>query len=362
MRALSTPSGISALLALVAIALISLPLAAQEDEIEPKPAIQAPLADESLLLDVIRSPSGFVAVGSRGHVLLSENGRDWRQAQSVPVQATLTRVTQFGRRLWAVGHDATIISSTDGGETWFIQHFEPEAQEPLLDVLFVNPNEGFAVGAYGRFMTTSDGGINWDSSRLTDRVTSAIIDWAELARLQGDIETLAEGDPDQLDSEQAEEFVNKGCYDYGECHLNAVIQLDSDRMMITAERGYGFRSTDQGETWEAFRFPYTGSLFGLVQVEECLLAFGLRGHVLKSCNFGTDWVDVPVDGQQTLMGGTVLPDGTAVLVGAGATLLRISPDDEVKRDADQLGGDYAAVVADDEGTLILVGEDGVEYE
>ena len=177
-------------LALLMLVLMPFQLSAQEGSIEPQPAIQAPLADQSLMLDVIRHDDGFVAVGSRGHVLLSEDGLQWRQAGAVPVQATLTRVTQFGRRLWAVGHDATIISSTDAGETWFIQHFEPEAQEPLLDVLFLNPNEGFAIGAYGRFMTTSDGGINWESSRLTDRVTSEAIDWASLASAQGDIETM----------------------------------------------------------------------------------------------------------------------------------------------------------------------------
>ncbi|MEX0916032.1 MAG: hypothetical protein WDZ60_09065, partial [Wenzhouxiangellaceae bacterium] len=152
------------------------------------------------------------------------------------------------------------------------------------------------------------------------------------------------------------------CYEFGECHLNAILQFDSDRLMIAAERGYGFRSSDGGETWDAFRFPYSGSLFGLVRQEDCILAFGLRGHVLKSCDFGEQWTDVPVDGQQSLMGGTVLADGTAVLVGAGATLLRISPDGQVRRDADQLGGDYAAVIADDDGALIVVGEDGVEYE
>lgn len=360
MQALSRSTGALALIALLAVAF---DLPAQDEEIEPKPAIQARLADESLLLDVIRGEDGFIAVGSRGHVLLSADGRDWRQAGAVPVQATLTRVTKFGRRFWAVGHDATIISSTDAGETWFIQHFEPEAQEPLLDVLFVDSNQGFAIGAYGRFMTTDDGGINWNTERLTDRVVSESIDWAAVARLQGDIETVPEeAEADAVSSEDAEALVNKGCYDFGECHLNAIIQLDSDRLMITAERGYGFRSTDQGETWEAFRFPYTGSLFGLVQQEDCILAFGLRGHVLKSCDFGDNWSDVPVEGEQTLMGGTVLADGTAVLVGAGATLLRISPDEQVRRDADQLGGDYAAVVADDEGTLILVGEDGVEHE
>ena len=235
-------------LALLMLVLMPFQLSAQEGSIEPQPAIQAPLADQSLMLDVIRHDDGFVAVGSRGHVLLSEDGLQWRQAGAVPVQATLTRVTQFGRRLWAVGHDATIISSTDAGETWFIQHFEPEAQEPLLDVLFLNPNEGFAIGAYGRFMTTSDGGINWESSRLTDRVTSEAIDWASLASAQGDIETMPDEFQDGEDVDPRED-ANLGCYEFGECHLNAIIQVDSDRLVIAAERGYGFRSTDEGETW-----------------------------------------------------------------------------------------------------------------
>jgi len=370
MQALSRSPGIRALLVVAAITTVPSVLLAQQEEIEPKPALQARLADESLLLDVIRAEQSYVAVGSRGHVLLSGNGRDWRQAASVPVQAALTRVTQFGRRLWAVGHDATILSSTDAGETWFIQHREaqvdpadPMVQAPILDVTFVNPNGGFAIGAYGRFMTTADGGINWNTEHLADRVTSESIDWADVARLQGDIEALpGTVDPQSVTSEEAEAVVNKGCYDFGECHLNAIIQLDADRMMIAAERGYGFRSRDQGATWDAFRFPYTGSLFGLVQQQGCILAFGLRGHVLKSCDFGDSWADLPVDGEQTLMGGIVLDDSTAVLVGAGATLLRIDPAGSVRRDADQLGGDYAAVTVAEDGGLILVGEDGVEHE
>ncbi|MBL39356.1 MAG: hypothetical protein CMP07_13200 [Xanthomonadales bacterium] len=347
-------------LALLMLVLMPFQLSAQEGSIEPQPAIQAPLADQSLMLDVIRHDDGFVAVGSRGHVLLSEDGLQWRQAGAVPVQATLTRVTQFGRRLWAVGHDATIISSTDAGETWFIQHFEPEAQEPLLDVLFLNPNEGFAIGAYGRFMTTSDGGINWESSRLTDRVTSEAIDWASLASAQGDIETMPDEFQDGEDVDPRED-ANLGCYEFGECHLNAIIQVDSDRLVIAAERGYGFRSTDEGETWEAFRFPYTGSMFGLLEQQDCLLAFGLRGHIQKSCDFGRNWDEIPVDSQQTLMGGKVAEDGTAVLVGAGATKLRLYPDGRIERDADQLGSDYAAVALADDG-LVIVGEDGVTHE
>lgn len=334
--------------------------AAQNETPAPKPAIQAPLADQSLMLDVIAHDGGFVAVGARGHVLLSEDGRQWRQAQSVPVQATLTRVTGFGRRLWAVGHDAVILSSSDGGENWFIQHRAPEDQEPLLDVRFVNANQGFAVGAYGRFMTTNDGGINWLSERLADRLTSEAIDWTAVARQQGEIETI----PDEFqdaDDGGAEASVNKGCYEFGECHLNSILDLDDGRMMIAAEAGYGFRTTDEGRTWESFRFPYPGSMFGLLAQRDCVLAFGLRGHIQRSCNFGSSWNEVPHDSEQSLLGGDVRSNGTAILVGAGATRIAVEPGGMPEVQADQLGSDYAAVAAAADG-LILAGENGVRHE
>src|SRR5699024_10163879 len=77
---------------LIALALLLLPVltCAQETPqvIEPEPAERVPLADESLILDVIRAGERHVAVGARGHVLTSPNGRDWTQAEHVPVRST----------------------------------------------------------------------------------------------------------------------------------------------------------------------------------------------------------------------------------------------------------------------------------
>lgn len=334
-----------------------------QESFEPRPAIQAPLADQGLVLDVIAFNDSFVAAGERGHILLSEDGRSWRQAENVPVQSTLTRLENHGRRLWAVGHDAVILSSTDGGETWFIQSWEPEAGEPLLDIIFLNPNKGYAVGAYGRFMSTGDGGINWEVERIAERVTSEAIDWSALAQEQGGYETL----PDDFEAagdgyeDQDLDMLDKGCFEFQECHLNEISHFGDGRMMIAAERGYGYRSLDSGETWESFRFPYTGSMFGLLEQGECIVAFGLRGHVQRSCDFGQTWEVSQSEGEQTLMGGVVRDDGRLVLVGAGATQLTVYPDGRMARQFDRLGSDYAAIVADN-GEMILVGEDGVRHE
>jgi hypothetical protein len=70
---------------------------------------------------------------------------------------------------------------------------------------------------------------------------------------------------------------------------------------------------------------------------------------------------VPTDSEQTLMGGDVRSGGTAILVGAAATRVRLTPQGGVEVRADQLGSDYAAVVVADDG-LVLVGENGVRYE
>ena len=100
-------------------------------------AVIAPLAADSLLLDGTVVDGLAVVVGERGHILRSEDqGRSWRQA-AVPTRATLTGVHFHDRQLgWAVGHDATILRTVDGGQSWEVVYSAPEEESPLLDVWF----------------------------------------------------------------------------------------------------------------------------------------------------------------------------------------------------------------------------------
>jgi photosystem II stability/assembly factor-like uncharacterized protein len=134
------------------------------------PAEIRPFASKSLLLDIVHSAGHFVAVGARGNILLSDDGSAWRQVE-VPTRATLTAVTAVDAQVWAVGHDGMILHSADGGEHWQIQRKDPwQAGDaggdptkgaPLLDVLFVDAQRGFAIGAYSLALQTSDGGQTW---------------------------------------------------------------------------------------------------------------------------------------------------------------------------------------------------------
>jgi len=338
-------------------------LQAQDEAHQPRPAVQARLADKALLLDVINTGQQFVAAGERGIVLTSGDGQQWTQAETVPVQSTLTRLAFVGEQLWAVGHDSTIIHSSDAGRTWSLQNFEPENEEPLFDVHFFDDRNGLAIGAYGLILHTDDGGQSWQQAYMADELTGEAIDWPDVeqrAAVDEDDDDGLEEDDDLYDS--AADF-DRGCYEFLECHLNALVAVDGQGLMIAAEGGYGFRSEDAGQSWESFRFPYAGSMFGLVAVGSEILAYGLRGHAQLTSDFGRSWRELDTGISSNIMGAAVTGSGQVMLVGNGASILAYDPaTDQFTASQNQLGNDYAAVAVRTDGSLIVTGAGGIKNE
>src|SRR5690606_34448929 len=99
------------------------PLHAQTGDPQVRYAIESTRAASSLLLDVTHAGERLVAAGDRGHILYSDDGgASWTQAK-VPTRQLLTAIyftdAQHG---WAVGHDALVLASTDGGQTRSEEH------------------------------------------------------------------------------------------------------------------------------------------------------------------------------------------------------------------------------------------------
>ena len=299
-----------------------------------KPAEIEPLAANSLLLDLARAGNRLVAVGERGHVMLSDDqGATWRQAKVVPTRVMLTAVffvdSEYG---WAVGHDETILNTADGGETWTRSHFAPEAQQPLLDLWFANRVSGIAVGAYGAYFTTNDGGRHWSSAKFSP---------PEPAKHDG------ENAPDEGELPP----------DY---HLNRIVGV-GNRLYVAAEGGKLYRSDDRGASWRMLPSPYEGSFFGLVPIRgEGLLAFGLRGHLFRSADAGETWHEL--DSHTTAM----LTDGIAVndirvVIGGLAGVLLVSSDAgetfKLTQQDDRKG--ISALLPGPAGAVVVAGEGGV---
>ncbi len=291
---------------------------------KPRPSEIMPLAQRSPMLGLVNTGKHLVAVGDRGQILVSNNGRNWAQVPT-PVRAPLTAVSFIDdMNGWAVGHDATILHTTNGGKTWDLQTFNAELEKPYLSVLFLDANTGFAVGAYGLASKTTDGGKTWE-----DLAAPAI---------------------------RADEL-----------HINDIIKLGNGNLLVAGEQGLIGLSADAGATWEKLTSPYEASLFGALAVgEKGALVFGLRGNVFINTDVHSkNWTKIDTKTVDTFFGGAVMADGKLVLVGLSGTILVIDPATnearslKIRKDEVTAGGRHITDVVTSTLSAVIPFKDGV---
>lgn len=242
------------------------------------PTVMSSLADKKLLTDITSVGSKLFSLGERGHIIYSENGTDWTQAK-VPVNVLLTSITFSSEKVgFAVGHDATILKTTDGGESWTLLNYQPELDRPLLSVKSLG-NEVIAVGAYGLFWQSKDNGSTW------------IQEFHDELLFEEDREFLLE----IKDSEPELYEIEK---QYLLPHFNDVY-LSGDNWYLAGEAGFVAKSLNQGSDWEKLDVDYYGSFFSLSKNDQAnLVIAGLRGNVFEQLN--NSWKAFSMQGKATI--------------------------------------------------------------
>lgn len=268
------------------------------------------LASKSLLLDIEKiSEEKIIAVGEYGHILTSSDGVQWQQA-NVPVQTTLTSVTFVNENIgWAVGHDATILRSNDGGNNWEVQNFQPELEKPLLDVLFKSELEGIAIGAYGLVLRTLDGGKSWQNEFHQEFLSPDDKDYLS-----------------ELKEEDESAYLDEISFILP--HFNRVV-ADGRTLFLLGEVGLLAKSNDFGFTWQRFDSIYRGSFFDLGRTKAGnLLVVGLRGNIFRGIKNGAQWQGVPSD-TTALLNDIVFGNDTDIFIlGNNGTVLMSTDDGE----------------------------------
>lgn len=286
-----------------------------------QPALPSVLAATGALLDIRQVGERLVAVGERGHIVYSEDGgQQWQQAQ-VPVSVTLTAVDfvddQHG---WAVGHGLVILATADGGLTWQRQtdgrqlvgmwHQQAEAAQqagddrlamklqrysddgadkPLLDVHFINAQDGLAVGAYGVMLSTDNGGQSWHSAA---------------GRLGGEEDR----------------------------HIYHIAS-DGDGIILMGEMGLLYQSGDRGQHFQPLDSPSDASLFSgwYSASQQQLLLLGLRGTLWHGDLTSADWQPLAIDTQYSLLAILPLTTGGYLLSDDGGGLWRLQANGTTSR-------------------------------
>ena len=296
--------------------------AAKSPQAKPIAAMMTAHAETGLLLGVVDTGRQLLAVGGNGDIVTSPDGERWTQVQT-PVDVTLTGVAfADDRHGWAVGHDALILHTADGGLSWSVQNFQPDLNAPLFSVLALDQQHALAVGAFGTLKATADGGGHW-----TDIDAAAIV-------------------KDKL-------------------HLNAITLLANGDIFIAGEHGLTAVSSD-GRDWQRLSPPYEGSFFGVLPWgSKGAIAFGLRGNIYASDDVRADhWQKVDAHTTSSFFGGVVLPQGGVALVGGDGAIVSIDAKGAARviRDSSSQKGQattYAAGI-NYRNALLVVGEAGVE--
>jgi photosystem II stability/assembly factor-like uncharacterized protein len=258
-------------------------------------------------------------------VLLSDDyGTSWRQAESVPTQVTLTAVTFIdAARGWAVGHDAVIIHTEDGGLTWSVQYSDLDFGNPLLTISFLDETHGLAMGALGLVLETRNGGRRWDERPLR----------------RGDVVDL---------------------------NLNKLV-ASGGTLYVASEFGIVYRSTDGGASFAPVQSPSSSAFWNAMALPGGGFVFmGADGALWRASASLQSWSQLDVPPGLRFLGGTALPDGRFVLVGAAANpghegALAFGDPAETKLTVlTRPGrGRYTAVASGPRGAIVLAGEKGL---
>ncbi|MBA1225642.1 WD40/YVTN/BNR-like repeat-containing protein [Stutzerimonas stutzeri] len=245
-------------------------------------SIESAKAASNLLLDITEAGDRLVVAGDRGHILYSDDGgNSWTQAK-VPTRQLLTAIDFVDdKHGWAVGHDALVLSTSDGGQSWQVQYEDREREAPLLDVWFEDTQHGIAVGAYGALIETIDGGQSWDD--ISDRL------------------------------ENEDGF-----------HLNAIAHIEGSGLFVVGEMGGMFRSADFGDSWEGIELRNgnghaleSGLADGSLLRDGRIAVVGHGGAVLTSDDQGRSFKLVNRPDRRSLSGVTSDSQGNLILVGQG---------------------------------------------
>jgi photosystem II stability/assembly factor-like uncharacterized protein len=287
---------------------------------DPSPALsrseRMPLSPKSLLLDIAVLKEEVVVVGERGHILKSrDDGLSWRQIIT-PTRATLTNIEFVDdRHGWASGHSGIILSTTDSGDSWDLIS-EPDPEISYFDALFFDTVNGLFVGAYGEYAKSNDAGVT----------------------------------------------LEKELIDEEDLHFYGISKSPNGTLYIVGEKGQILRSINQGLSWEKLDFPYEGSLFGILCLDDkTLLTYGLRGHIFRSNDTGENWQSIEQAIPVMLTAGIELSSGHIIISGIAEEIFMSTDRGQTFYPIEQSGIDGTVALAEtaNKQAILFCGRHGV---
>jgi photosystem II stability/assembly factor-like uncharacterized protein len=110
---------------------------------------------------------GWVSASGGRHASTRDGGKTWIE-QTPPLQAQLREIyfatPHVGWLLPHRGHQGGLLATSDGGVTWSSQYAGVSDSRPILDMQFLNAQQGFLLASASNATAvfhTANGGKNW---------------------------------------------------------------------------------------------------------------------------------------------------------------------------------------------------------
>ncbi len=256
-----------------------------------------PSPTDEILRGVGFANGRWVAVGSGGDALYSDNGRRWRLG-SAPTTVDLRGVAYNGRRWVAVGDQSTAISSANG-ERWRV---DVTAMPCALLGLARSGARVLAVGGGGRILR-SNAGENW---RRSDSPTNA--DLYGATRGPG-LFVAVGSDGAIITSTDRRRWVERE----SPVDLNLhTVHWTGDEFLAGGDRGEVIRSQN-GKRWRSIEFPAFHSVRGFATGGGSVVAAG-AGTIAQRDPGETEW-ELEQAGTGKFQTGVAYGGGRFVIVG-----------------------------------------------
>ncbi|WP_163934999.1 YCF48-related protein [Paraferrimonas sp. SM1919] len=304
-------------------------------------AIKVPLAEQALITATVSQDQHLFAVGTLGHILKRHKSEpSWQQA-ALSKSPLLTAIAADKSTLIAVGHDSSIFTSYDAGESWDISQFLPETDLPLLAVMPLADNHWIALGAYGAFYRSQDNGKSWQFEFHQELL------FAEDAAFL-----------DELKQQSYDDYLYERAAMLP--HFNGIERLQDGRLVITGEMGFIAVGDPMAKAFKRIESPYEGSFFSVKRLADGQILFGgLQGNLFVANHDLSEFTQVSFKVKANINHIDIGPDHGIYLATNGGRIFRADPSLDFTLIYRSKGQDFTSLEFVDE-QLLAFGSKGVE--
>ena len=240
------------------------------------------------------SPGVLVAATINAKPAISQDsGKTWITQTTGLINNKSYSVATKSNMEFYMGNDLTgMMKTVDGGTVW-AEKCGP-TRNIVQDLHFVDRQTGYACGAKGMLLRTSDGGTHWEDISFGARSHLAIHGLAANDLWMGAGQRIFHSADNG--TTWTDKLITTGS------NINDVLAISSTRILAVSSTGIIYLSTDSGANWDtSYTVAGNTQLKSVAKIDnQRYMVTGFNGVILRSNDQGATWnpVSVPIAGLQ----------------------------------------------------------------